>query len=92
MWLVLSIALNAGLVGWLVYVIHSHRKRTHKYCVCGHGNNVHRDGKGDCLAAYGISEQFPKGSSCACDVFIEKAAPKPPKDKAARELEKMVGL
>jgi hypothetical protein len=62
-------------------------------CECGHQNIFHRDGKGACLVAYGISEKFPKGSNCACDIFIEKPEPpEPPKDTAAKQLEKMVGL
>jgi hypothetical protein len=61
-------------------------------CLCGHARNVHTDGKGKCRVSYGISDAFPTGSMCACHVFIKKPEPKPPKDKAAKELEKMVGL
>ena len=62
-------------------------------CVCGHNRNVHQDGHDRCRVSNGISEKFPDGSNCACDIYIEKTeAPKPPEDKVAKELERMIGL
>ena len=65
-----------------------HRVRP-QICACGHGNHVHERGQGKCQIAYGVSERFPHGSGCACDIFIPKLAPT---DQAARELEKLVGI
>lgn len=62
-----------------------------RLCACGHGSNYHADnGKGECTSSFGISEKFPKGSSCACEFFC---LPKPPEpDKSAQELERMLGI
>lgn len=68
------------------------KRRKYRLCVCTHGNNVHRHGHGECMISNGISEKFPDGSNCACDIFIEKRRPKPSKDKSAEELERIVGL
>jgi hypothetical protein len=61
-------------------------------CMCGHGRHFHKEGHKYCQVCYGISEEFPKGSMCACDVFIPKPTTKPPTDNSAKELEKMLGM
>lgn len=57
-------------------------------CMCAHGNHLH-DSKGVCHVAFGVSEKFPNGSTCACYQFIAKPAEKVVKDPQVAELERM---
>lgn len=77
---------------FLIWAISRDKQPVSGLCVCGHRRHVHLEGNGSCLISFGISDKFPTGACCACSIFIEKPKSKPPRDKAADELERMMGL